>query len=98
MEGAKKVKLFGEDIAVNAEIKVAAWISGHADEAGLKKWIASFAPKPSIVFVNHGESSVVEEYAKMLTDEFGLVTEKPYSGSEYDLATGNVLSRPSLGP
>ena len=34
-DGIKNVKLFGEDIEVNAEIKMLDGISGHADKNGL---------------------------------------------------------------
>ena len=62
-EGTKKVKLFGEEIEVNAEICYLAGISGHADKNGLLKWIRSFEKKPQMVFVNHGEDSSCMNFA-----------------------------------
>lgn len=91
LDGAKNVKLFGEDIAVNAEIKELPGISGHADSNGLIKWITSMEKKPDIVFVNHGESDSVDQYAARLRDEFGFNTATPYSGSVYDLADGSCI-------
>ena len=55
--GAKSVKLFGEDIAVNAEIAMLHGTSGHADKEGLLNWLAGFREKPKMVFVNHGDDS-----------------------------------------
>ena len=55
--GAKSVKLFGEDIAVNAEIAMLHGTSGHADKEGLLAWLAGFREKPKMVFVNHGDDS-----------------------------------------
>lgn len=49
-DGVKNVKLFGEDIEVNAEIKMLDGISGHADKNGLIKWLKTFKKKPKIVF------------------------------------------------
>ncbi len=91
-DGAETVKLFGEDIQVNAEIGFLANISGHADKNGLLDWIRHFTRKPEIVFVNHGEDSVTESFARCLKEENGFPeTVAPYSGTAYDLATGECL-------
>ena len=98
IEGAKKVKLFGEEVAVKAEIKLLPGISGHADSDGLIKWLTSMEKKPSLVFVNHGESAAVDEYAKRLKEEFGYETAAPYSGSCYNLADGTCIAAPKPRP
>jgi metallo-beta-lactamase family protein len=85
IEGAEKVKLFGETIRVNAEIKQLPGISGHGDSNLLIKWATHFAPKPRRVFVNHGESAVCDLFTDRLKTEFGLPATSPYSGSVYDL-------------
>ena len=85
IEGADKVKLFGETIHVAAEITQLPGISGHGDSAMLIKWVTHFSPKPKRVFVNHGESAVCDLFAKRLSDEFGLSATSPFSGSVYDL-------------
>lgn len=91
-EGAREVKLFGEEIQVNAEIAYLANISGHADKAGLLRWIMAFEKKPDIVFVNHGEDSVCQGYAACLEEEYGFpFAIAPYSGTVFDLATGKCL-------
>ena len=85
IEGATKVKLFGEDVAVNAEIRALGAVSGHADNEGLMKWISSFAPKPKQVFVTHGEEAVSQLFAERLHDELGLTAEVPYNGDTWAL-------------
>jgi metallo-beta-lactamase family protein len=90
-DGAKKVKLFGEDVAVNAEISYLPGKSGHADKDGLIKWITSFEKKPEMVFVNHGDDAVCQSYAKCLADEYGFQTFAPYSGTVFDLLTGQFV-------
>ena len=42
LDGVKEVRLFGEDIAVNAEIAVLHGTSGHADQKGLLNWVEAF--------------------------------------------------------
>lgn len=91
IEGAEKVKLFGETIRVNAEILQLPGISGHGDANMLIKWATHFSPKPRRVFVNHGESAVCDLFTKRLIDEFGLNATSPYSGSIYDLLKNEYI-------
>ncbi len=87
LEGAENVRLFGENIAVRAEIRSLKGTSGHADQRGLISWLEKFEKKPRTVFLNHGN----EESIAVLSDELksrGYAVETPYSGTEYDLVKG----------
>lgn len=90
-EGVTEVKLFGEEIHVNAEIRRLAGVSGHADREGLLTWIRHFEKKPQRVFVVHGESSVCESFTETLRNEYGFDAVAPYSGEVYDLITNECL-------
>ncbi len=90
-EGAKKVKIFGEEITVKAEVDVLKGISGHADKNGLSDWICSFKKKPSLVFVNHGDDDACEEFTGHLVNDLGFNAVAPYSGTCYDLVTGQMV-------
>ena len=87
--GAPYVRLFGEDITVNAEIAALHGTSGHADQEGLLKWLAGFKNKPQTVFINHGDDESCTVFQKLLT-QMGYSAEAPYSGTEYNLATGKM--------
>lgn len=91
LEGASEVKLFGETIEVMAEIVKLEGVSGHADKAGLIKWITSFDNRLKQVFVVHGEDEVSTEFAKCLCDEYGLNAVAPYSGAEFDMISGRFV-------
>ena len=88
-EGAKSVKLFGEEIAVNAEIATLHGTSGHADQTGLLNWLHGFKQKPGTVFVNHGDDDSVRAFKEILAGQ-GYNAEAPYSGTEFDLITGKM--------
>lgn len=90
VDGVDEVRLFGEPIDVNAEIKVLAGISGHADKGGLINWIKAFERKPDKVFIVHGEDSVCNIFADTLHDEFGYETYAPFSGTVYDLMADEI--------
>ena len=86
LDGRKEVKLFGETIAVEAEICHLPGVSGHADQAGLLRWLSHFKPDVKKVFVVHGDADVVGPFSEMITKELGFSTLAPYSGTQYDLS------------
>ncbi len=96
VEGAKEVRLFGEEIAVNARIQVLPGVSGHADNSGLIKWASSFEKKPDKVFVVHGDDTSAKVFTQRLRDELGYDAMAPYSGTEFDLKEG-VCTKEEVG-
>ena len=90
LDGAKEVRLFGEDIAVHAQIRALKAMSGHADQAGLLKWADSFSPAPQRFYVTHGEETVALTFANLLTGR-GHSVRVPYNGDVWDIATGECL-------
>lgn len=79
-DGAKRVKLFGEDVKVNARVEMIEGFSGHADRDGLLDWLGSFKKKPEKVIVVHGEGSSSNEFAKLVNEKFGIKTFVPSRG------------------
>lgn len=96
--GKKTIKLFGEDIAVAAEILFMPGKSGHADRDGLLEWLGAFENKPEMIFINHGEDAVTESFAALVGEKLGCKTYAPYSGTAYDLLTASFLARPEGVP
>ena len=92
IEGAESVKLFGENITVNARIEVLKGISGHADMNGLLDWIRGFEKIPDRVMVVHGEDTVTDHFAKLVEDTFGCPAFAPYSGGTVDLAANEIIT------
>ncbi|MBR1670628.1 MAG: MBL fold metallo-hydrolase [Butyrivibrio sp.] len=90
-DGATEVRLFGETIDVKAEITQLTGLSGHADKEGLIEWIEGFKVRPKKVFVVHGEDSVCTSFTKCLSEEHGFNAYAPYSGTEYDIISGNFI-------
>lgn len=89
LEGADRVKLFGETIEVKAEIVKISGISSHADKKGLLNWVKGFQEKPPRqVFVVHGEDHVCDSFAECVKEELGIDASAPYSGSIFDLLRG----------
>ena len=91
VEGAKKIKLFGEEVSVNAQIEVLAGTSGHADRDMLLNWLGNIFPRPKKVFVNHGDDAVCDVFAQTINETFDIDATAPYNGAEYDLVSGECL-------
>lgn len=96
-DGAAQVRLFGEDIAVQAEIATLHGTSGHADQAGLVHWLQQFREKPRQIFINHGDDGPCMVFRKLLED-MGYQADAPYSGTEYDLLTGRMTAYTEAKP
>jgi len=90
LDGAERVKLFGEEISVNARIEAIDGFSGHADKAGLLSWVGGFAKKPKKVFIVHGELEVMNEFSHTLTDGFGLKCIVPTRGDSFVVTADGV--------
>lgn len=82
--GAKEVKVLGEEITVRAEIATLQGVSGHADKNGLLRWLDGFTSRPRI-FVNHGEHDQSMAFVDTCKARYGVEVDCPYSGSEFDL-------------
>ena len=92
LEGADRVRLFGEEIAVRAKITNLAGISGHADRDMLLDWLEN-QKDAKMVFVNHGNDEVCDTFATSVTQTLGVDAVAPFSGDEYDLITGECTAK-----
>lgn len=70
VNGLKHVKLFGQDIPVQAQIHTVGGLSAHADQQGLLDWYGASATHPPVVLV-HGENSARSTLAGLLHARFG---------------------------
>ena len=85
VNGAKKVKIFGEEIAVNARVEYIEGYSGHADQEGLMNFIYSFIKKPKQIFLVHGEIESQDVLKEKIKEETGLQVLVPEFGETYEL-------------
>ncbi|TAJ71995.1 MAG: MBL fold metallo-hydrolase [Phenylobacterium sp.] len=59
-EGARSVRIQGEDISVRARVRSLDIYSGHADQTGLVAWAKARQPVAGTVFLAHGEPEGLE--------------------------------------
>ena len=85
LDGEKTVNILGEEINVAAKIDRLDGISAHADKEGLLHWLGSMKNRPRRVYVNHGDDTACEAYAKAVGQKLLIKAVAPYSGGCYDL-------------
>jgi metallo-beta-lactamase family protein len=77
VDGAKTIKLFGEEIAVKAHIHTLGGFSAHADQKGLLEWVSHIHNPQLEVFVNHGEEKISMELGQLISEQFHFKTAVP---------------------
>jgi metallo-beta-lactamase family protein len=80
VDGAKEVRVLGENIAVRARVYTINGFSAHADQAELVTWRRhTGAPR---TFLTHGEQATMGKFAAMLSDT---KVEMPTLGQSFEL-------------
>jgi metallo-beta-lactamase family protein len=79
VDGARNIKMFGDDYVVKARIETLGGLSAHAGQRELLEWIDSFQPRPRTVLV-HGEAQAQDVLADKLWREQQLKVEIPARG------------------
>ena len=99
IDGHKKVRIHGEQIAVNAQIHNLDGFSAHADQNALLKWVESFKRLPKEIFLVHGEQEGMEVFKNKLKEKFDIKINIPEFNQEFDITHGKVkmhgVERPS---
>ena len=80
VDGARQVRIFGDDIPVNAAIHSVDGLSAHADQGALLAWARGFARPPAQTFVVHGEPSAAQTLAELLGQQPGWQVSVPERG------------------
>ena len=70
VEGAKKVKIFREDVAVKAKVHTINGFSAHADQADLLAWLEQLVHPGLKVYLMHGEENSALDFQKVARERF----------------------------
>ena len=65
IDGAKRVRLFGEEVPVKAHIHTINGFSAHADQRELLAWHRQTG-KPAVTFLVHGEPKSMEALGRLI--------------------------------
>lgn len=90
VEGAKSVKIFGENVSVKAKVYTIGGFSAHADQKDLLEWVSHFAESGPRVFVVHGETTSSQALADKIRQNFKLDAHVPVWKEKLFLKTREV--------
>ncbi len=94
VDGARSVRIFGEEIAVRARIEMLDGFSGHADRDGLLAWLGSMQHRPEQVFLVHGEAEVLLRFQASIREHFKL--EAQIARLDETVSLGKPVQQPGL--
>lgn len=90
VDGADKVRIFGEEISVHARVEMIEGFSGHADRDGLIRWIKAIGQKPRKIFLIHGEADSMNEFSEIISSDLRIGTIIPERGESYMITAAGV--------
>ncbi|HRZ27629.1 MAG TPA: MBL fold metallo-hydrolase [Spirochaetota bacterium] len=94
VDGAKQVRVYGQDVHVNAKIHTLGGFSAHADRKGLLDWMGTIKNPKLKVFVVHGEEDSSLKLSEAIQKEHGHAAYVPRWGEIIDVAS----MRSSIAP
>ena len=96
LEGAKRVRISGREIAVRANIRRIESYSAHADRSDLIAWVRDRAPIRGSLFLDHGEADAIRSLHDALAGEVAHIV-TPAIGERYRLEPGKPAKRLTTG-
>jgi metallo-beta-lactamase family protein len=78
VDGAKKVRIFRDEVAVRARVHTINGFSAHADQKELLDWLGNFKNPMLTVFVIHGEESTSLALAGVIEEKFSFRVQVPH--------------------
>ncbi len=69
-EGAKSLKLFGQDVPVRAEIVEMGQFSAHAGKSELLRWLTALPAPPKQTYLTHGEPAAAQALQAAIQEKF----------------------------
>lgn len=90
VDGAKTIRILGEDLGINAKIYTIGGFSAHAGQSQILDWIGKFAHKDLQIVLVHGEEAAQKTLAGLIREKFGLTASIPVYLEEMTLAPGRV--------
>lgn len=86
LEGAKTLRMFGEDVPVRCHVESLDGFSAHADRNDLLRWLRGFRRAPRMLHVVHGEPDAANALAQLVRAELRWEVNVAQDGAEVALA------------
>ncbi|HXX45343.1 MAG TPA: MBL fold metallo-hydrolase [Candidatus Acidoferrales bacterium] len=70
LDGAKYLRIHGEEVPVRAEVVEIAQLSAHAGKSELLRWLSKFQAPPKQAFLVHGEPVALESFRTAIAAQY----------------------------
>jgi metallo-beta-lactamase family protein len=84
-DGAERVRIFGEDVAVRATTMATDALSAHADRGELLRWLRGFHRAPDATWCVHGEPEAASALRDAIAAELSWRAEVAADGQRVDV-------------
>jgi metallo-beta-lactamase family protein len=84
-DGAKYLRIFGEQVPVRAQVVEIGQLSAHAGKSELLRWLSGFKTPPRQTFLVHGEPAALDAFRGAITTQFKWPVTIPAYQQSFDL-------------
>jgi metallo-beta-lactamase family protein len=85
LEGARRIRIHGEEVPVQARLFQAHALSAHADRDELLRWLSGFSSAPRHTFIVHGEAGSSQALQEHIRHRFEWEASAPRTGEAYEI-------------
>lgn len=85
IEGEPTVRIFGQDIEVNAQVEKLNGLSAHADQSEILQWLGNFRTPPKMTYIVHGEPRAQAALQAKISEVLGWETTIAVDSRTYQL-------------
>lgn len=96
-EGARTLRMHGQDVPVRAQVESIDGLSAHADQSEILRWLGGFESAPEKTYIVHGEDNPAHALAQLVTERLGWSTEVARDAQTVPLFTAQPAQRPVAG-
>lgn len=85
VQGERSIRIFGQDVVVNAEIVSLPGMSAHADAGQIMDWLKTAKRPPQHVYITHGEHDAADALRRRIQQELGWHASVPMMGDRVEV-------------
>ena len=85
VDGVKSIRMFGQEIPVNASIHTMGGFSAHADQNGLLDWFGVVAPSKPRLIITHGENRARGKLSSLIQTRHKIKADCPELGDVIEI-------------
>jgi metallo-beta-lactamase family protein len=90
--GEPSIRIFGEAVAIRAEVVSLPGLSAHADAGQIVQWLGTAPRAPRSLYLNHGEPAAADALRQRIEQELGWIATVPRLGQVVEFPAGQAAA------